>query len=66
MQWEEVIPTVLYGYRRRTLREGHLPFELLYETMPRMHHADSVTMLRVSIPLLCRAEMLAALDPVLR
>lgn len=30
IEWEEAIPKVLYGYRRRKGTKGNSPFELLY------------------------------------
>lgn len=34
--WDEVLPSVLYGYRRRALSSGLSPYQLLYGVKPRM------------------------------
>ena len=36
MEWDKALTQDLYGYRRRTLRNGVSPFELMYGVPPRM------------------------------
>ena len=36
MGWDQALTQVLYGYRRRTMKNGVSPFELMYGVPPRM------------------------------
>ncbi|CDF33201.1 unnamed protein product [Chondrus crispus] len=36
MEWDEALTQVLYGYRRRAMKNGVSPFELMYGIPPRM------------------------------
>ena len=36
MEWDKALTQVLYGYHRRTMKNGVLPFELMYGVPPRM------------------------------
>lgn len=57
---DQAVPNVLYDYRRRKLREGHSPFEVLYVTLLRMHPGDVVSLLGESTPLHRRVELITA------
>ena len=48
LRWDRELPSVLYGYRRRRLREGYPPFQLLYGVSPRMNGFEPRPLLHVA------------------
>lgn len=58
MKWDEAVPNVTYGYCQLKMREGYSPFDLLYETPPRMHSRGSVSLFGMSTPLHCQVELM--------
>ena len=44
-KWDEEVPFVVYGYRRRQMSEGFSPFELMYGVPPRMQGNDAKPLL---------------------
>jgi transposase InsO family protein len=43
LEWDQLIPQVLYGYRRRKQADGISPFELLYATTSRLYAGDALS-----------------------